>query len=75
MPDINVGGTNFAQGGARVTDPGGIGNNPLGGITTVPAVEQIDRLLASNAAFTDNDLFILWSGNNDVIINEPGYPR
>ncbi|MEM7212572.1 MAG: autotransporter domain-containing protein [Pseudomonadota bacterium] len=70
VPDINSGGTNFAQGGARVTDPSGIGNSPLTGITTVPAVEQVDRLLASNPAFTDNDLFILWAGNNDVIINE-----
>ncbi|MEM9060655.1 MAG: autotransporter domain-containing protein [Pseudomonadota bacterium] len=68
--DINTGGTNFAQGGARVTDPAGIGNNAAVGITTIPAVQQVDRLLATNPGFNANDLVIVWAGNNDVIVQE-----
>ena len=68
IPDNNVGGTNFAQGGSRVSDPAGIGNSPLGGITTIPVTEQVDRLLASGPGFNSNDLVILWAGNNDVLV-------
>ncbi|MEM7057018.1 MAG: autotransporter domain-containing protein [Pseudomonadota bacterium] len=64
--DVNVGGTNFAQGGSRTVDQPGIAFNPAGGITTVPLREQIDRLLAGNPGFNSNDLVIVWGGANDV---------
>ncbi len=68
--DINVGGTNFAQGGARVTEPAldDAQNAPFG-ITQTPVSVQIDRLLANDRSFGENDLVILWAGSNDVLAN------
>lgn len=66
IPDVNVGGTNYAQGGSRVTDPTGSGFNAAGGITTIPMSTQIDRLLAQKPALESTDLVILWGGANDI---------
>lgn len=66
IPQVNISGSNYAEGGARVTNPAGIGNNPAGGITTLPLVTQVDRLLADTPSFGANDLIILWGGANDV---------
>lgn len=66
LPQVNVGGTNYAEGGARITSPDGIGRNPAAGITTLPLVTQVDRLLADTPRFTANDLVVLWGGANDV---------
>ena len=66
VPDINTGGTNFAQGGSRVSQQPGIGNNAPFGITTIPVSEQVDNFLASGRGLGSNDLIILWAGANDV---------
>lgn len=66
LPDILVGGTNYAEGGSRVSDPAGIGFDPTIGITTLPISGQVDRLLADTPSFGDTDLIILWGGANDV---------
>ena len=66
LADISVGGTIYAEGGSRITDPAGIGKNDIGGITTVPLVTQVDRLLADRPSLGTNDLIILWGGANDV---------
>ena len=67
--DIQAGGNNFAQGGARVTipntDPALLG----GGIAQTPSNVQIDRLLAANPSFNSNDLVIYWVGANDITVN------
>lgn len=63
---IDVGGTNYAQGGSRVSNPVGSGFNPAQGATTEPLTAQIDRLLASDPGFNSNDLVIVWGGANDV---------
>ena len=63
---VQLGGTIYAEGGSRVTDPTGIGFNPAQGVTTRPLSEQVDRLLADRPSFGDNDLVILWGGANDV---------
>lgn len=60
-----VGGTAFAEGGARVSDPNGIGNNPSAGITTTPVTTQVDRLLALKPQLTNRDLIYVWAGAND----------
>lgn len=60
IAQVNISGSNYAEGGARVTNPAGIGNNPAGGITTLPLVTQVDRLLADMPSFGANDLIILW---------------
>ncbi len=66
LPEVAVGGTNYAEGGSRVSNPAGIGNNPSGGITTLPLTTQVDRLLADKPVLDANDLVILWGGANDV---------
>lgn len=64
--------TNYAQGGARVTDPAGIGCGPVGGVctssATVPATTQITRALAKGN-FLPTDLVFFWAGANDVLAN------
>ncbi len=56
--------TAYGQGGARVTDPIGIGNS--GGALTVPVVTQIANHLTRFGSFTSNDLILVYAGNNDV---------
>ncbi|WP_395698804.1 SGNH/GDSL hydrolase family protein [Aquabacterium sp.] len=58
--------TGYGQGGARVTDPNGIGHS--GGALTVPAVTQIANHLARFGSFKDSDLILLWSGSNDALL-------
>jgi phospholipase/lecithinase/hemolysin len=56
--------TAYGQGGARVTDPNGIGH--AGGALTVPVVTQIANHLARFGSFKDSDLILVYAGNNDV---------
>lgn len=62
--------TGYAQGGARVTNPVGVGNKALGGIgLTVPVVTQISNHLAANAGvFSGNEIVFVMAGANDVFI-------
>ena len=60
-----VGGTAFAEGGARVSNPVGIGYAPGNLITTVPLTTQVDRLLAQKPKLDASDLVFLWAGAND----------
>lgn len=63
---VKVGGTDYAEGGARVSNPVGIGYSPATGIMTTPVSTQVDRLLASSPNLGANDLVLLWAGANDV---------
>ncbi len=58
--------TAYAQGGARVTDPNGIGK--AGGALTVPMSTQIANHVARFGGFKATDLVILFGGNNDVFV-------
>lgn len=58
--------TAYGQGGARITDPNGIGNDQ--GALTVPMKTQIANHLARFGGFKPNDLIILTSGNNDLFV-------
>jgi phospholipase/lecithinase/hemolysin len=66
---------NYAQGGARVTNPVGPGNAALGGGNavigqlTVPVVTQIQNYLAIAGGFQCDDLVTVLAGANDVFIN------
>jgi outer membrane lipase/esterase len=60
-----VGGTAFAEGGARVSNPLGIGYAPGNLITTVPLTTQVDRLLTQKPVLDSSDLVFLWAGAND----------
>ncbi len=70
---IETNGTNYAQGGSRVTersisansDP----NDPTNAfnVTAIPVVLQVDRLLDDvGGKFRKNDLVAVWAGANDV---------
>ena len=66
---------NFAQGGARVTNPVGPGNKLLGGGNavlgqmTVPVVTQIQNFLAANGGkFSGNEIVFVSGGPNDIFI-------
>lgn len=66
---------NYAQGGARVTDPYGPGNKKFDrpgatsmGLTTVPVVTQIANHLAkSGGKFSGTELVVVTAGGNDVL--------
>ena len=62
--------TGYAQGGARVTNPIGIGNKALGGggfALTVPVATQISNHLAAHGgSFTGHEIVFVMAGANDV---------
>jgi phospholipase/lecithinase/hemolysin len=58
--------TGYAQGGARVSDPNGIGR--AGGALTVPAKTQIANHLARFTSFKASDLILVFVGNNDGFV-------
>ena len=58
--------TAYGQGGARVTDPVGIGHDV--GALTVPVVTQIANHLARFGSFQSSDLILVYAGINDVLV-------
>jgi outer membrane lipase/esterase len=58
--------TAYGQGGARVTDPNGIGKT--GGALTVPLKTQIANHLARFGNFKGTELVLILGGSNDVFI-------
>ncbi len=76
MPPVtHAGCTGYAQGGARVTNPVGVGNKLLGGsnatigMLTIPIVTQIQNHLSANGGtFKGNELVLVMAGANDVFI-------
>jgi phospholipase/lecithinase/hemolysin len=56
--------TAYGQGGARITDPNGIGK--AAGALTVPLVTQVANHLARFGSFKSSDLILVYGGNNDV---------
>jgi outer membrane lipase/esterase len=60
----NQGGTDFAQGGARVTGLPGVPNSPPTG-TATPIATQVTQLLASGP-LDGGALYIVWGGANDI---------
>lgn len=62
---------NYAQGGARVTNPIGPNNkllNPTLGLTTVPVVTQIANHLAKTGGkFSGTELVTVMAGGNDIL--------
>ncbi len=72
---MHAGCFDYAQGGARVTNPVGPGNALLGGsnailgLLTVPVSTQVQNYLtANNGTFTGKELVTVWAGANDLFI-------
>jgi outer membrane lipase/esterase len=68
----HAGCTNYAQGGARVTNPVGPGNKLTGsalGALTVPLVTQVaSHLAVSGGKFKGDEMVLVMAGANDVFI-------
>ncbi len=65
-----TGGFGYAQGGARVTDPQGIGwaaNNLAA--TTVPIATQVANYLSAHGSFNSNQIVLIQGGANDIFAN------
>ena len=62
--------TAYGQAGARVTDPNGVGHDPVtgAGALTVPLTKQIDNHLARFSSFKATDLILVEGGLNDLFI-------
>lgn len=62
-----AGGTNYAEGGARVATPrpDAPGNEPR-----TPVVNQVDHFLAGGGTFNKGDLVIIQGGGNDVFATQ-----
>jgi outer membrane lipase/esterase len=60
----NQGGTDYAEGGARVTDLPGVPNSPPTG-TATPIATQISNLL-KKGPLDPNALYTVWGGANDI---------
>lgn len=77
VPVTNVAAcTAYGQGGARVTNPVGVGNKLLGGDNailgqlTVPVVTQIQNHLAkTGGSFKGDEIVFVLAGGNDLFIN------
>lgn len=56
--------TNFAQGGAMVSNPNGIGHST--GALTLPVTAQVQNYLTQFGGFNANQLVTVLAGNNDI---------
>ena len=66
-----LGGTNYAQGGALVTEPcvpQRLRCNPAGGLTNLSLQGQTELLLADRPRLNRQDLVLVWGGSNDVVM-------
>lgn len=74
-PTTHAGCAGYAQGGARVTNPVGVGNKLTGGaaatlgMLTIPVVTQIQNFLTSSGgSFSGNEIVFVMAGANDVFM-------
>jgi outer membrane lipase/esterase len=63
LPFLGAGGTDFAEGGARVSQVPGIG---APAVPATPVSQQIDAYLAMNPKADPNALYTVWAGANDI---------
>lgn len=72
-PHLTAGGTNYAEGGARVAAPR---DNAPGNLSREPITRQVDDFLAHDGKLGPNSLVIVQGGGNDVfsaLSNGPEY--
>ena len=74
-PTTHAGCTGYAEGGARVTNPVGVGNKLTGGaaatlgMLTTPVVTQIQNFLTSSGgSFNSDEIVFVMAGANDVFV-------
>lgn len=65
--------TAYGQGGARVSDPNGIGHDI--GALTVPVLAQFANHLARFGAFQPSDLIFVYAGSNDVLVQFDAFAK
>lgn len=64
-PNLPAGGTNYAQGGAQVTNPQGIGQTPSPQ-NALPIHDQVSLYLDAHGHADGDALYSLWGGANDL---------
>ncbi len=64
-PNTSPQGNDYAQGGARVDDPQGIGQSPSP-LAAQPITIQVQNYLATHPRADENALYVVWGGANDV---------
>ena len=65
LSPANQGGTNYAEGGARISGTPGVGSAPASGAT--PITTQVQNYLTASGGVADpNALYTLWGGANDI---------
>lgn len=64
VPALATSCTAYGQGGARVTDPNGIGRS--GGALTIPVVTQMANHITRFGSYRADEIVFIWAGNNDV---------
>jgi len=67
-PRTSPTGNNYAQGGAQVTSPIGIGQT-ISPQNAIPIASQISNYLATSPAANPNGLYTVWGGANDLFFN------
>lgn len=69
-PALSATCTAYGQGGARITNPNGVGRDPVtgAGALTVPLARQIDNHLARFTTFKSTDLIFVEGGLNDLFV-------
>ncbi len=67
-PVTDANGNNYAQGGAQVDSPVGIGSTPSPQ-SAQPITTQLQTYLGAHASGDSNALYIVWGGANDVFYN------
>lgn len=61
-------GNNYAQGGAQVSSPIGIGSTPSPQ-NADPIIDQLQTYLGGHTTADSNALYIVWGGANDIFFN------
>jgi outer membrane lipase/esterase len=61
-------GTNYAQGGAQITNPSGVGQTPSPQ-NAMPISQQVDYYLQGRDRADRNALYSIWGGANDLFFN------
>ncbi len=67
-PNTSPTGNNYAQGGAQVTSPIGIGQT-ASPQSAIPIAGQISNYLSTSPAANPNGLYTVWGGANDLFFN------
>lgn len=73
---VILGGTDYAEGSARISQPR-VPMDPAhpGSQTAMPVRDQVSVFLAERGSFERNDIVFFWAGANDIFVNAFAAPQ